>query len=198
MSFRRLVVVLAATGLCAGMAHAQDPQSLGDVARQARQQKQQQANQPKATPATDTSTTTPQAADPNAKPVPAAKAAHVYTNDEIPEHTGPDLPAGPQAHSNVSTTNYKGGKRPAEVWKIQILQLKHSIASLQKQVEAVESSIHFAGGNYEHHVLYNNRQRQKEQQVENLKSQLEQQQKSLEEMQEEARHQGYSSAVYDP
>ena len=198
MSFRRLVFVLTATGLCAGLAHAQDPQSLGDVARHARQQKQQQANQPKAAPATDTSTTTPQAADPNAKPVPPAKAAHVYTNDEIPEHTGPDVPAGPQAHSNVSPTTYKGGKQPAEVWKIQILQLKHSIASLQKQIEAVESSIHFAGGNYEHHVLYNNRQRQKEQQVENLKSQLEQQQKLLEDMQEEARHQGYGSAVYDP
>jgi len=34
--------------------------------------------------------------------------------------------------------------------------------------------------------------------VEILKSQLEQQQKRLEEMQEEARHQGYGSAVYDP
>jgi hypothetical protein len=180
------------------MVHAQEAQSLGDVARHARQQKQQQANQPQATPATDTSPTTPQAADPNAKPVPPAKAAHVYTNDEIPEHTGPDVPAGHQAHSNASLTTYKGGKQPAEVWKIRILQLKHSIASLQKQIEAVESSIHFAGGNYEHHVLYNNRQRQKEQQVETLKSQLEQRQKLLEEMQEEARHQGYSSAVYDP
>lgn len=198
MSFRRLVFVLAATGLCAGIAHAQDPQSLGDVARQARQQKQQQDNQPQATPAADASQPSPQAADPKAKPVPPAKAAHVYTNDEIPEHTGPDLPSGPQAHSNVSPTNYKGGKQPAEFWKTQILQLKHSIASLQKQIEAIESSIHFAGGNYEHHVLYNNRQRQKEQQVENLKSQVEQQQKRLEDMQEEARHQGYSSAVYDP
>ena len=198
MSFRGLVFVLAAAGLCAGIAHAQDPQSLGDVARQARQQKQQQDSQPKATPAADTPKTTPQAADPKAKPVAPAKAAHVYTNDEIPEHTGPDLPSGPQAHSNVSPTNYKGGKQPAEFWKIQILQLKRSIASLQKQIEAVESSIRFAGGNYEHHVLYNDRQRQKEQQVEDLMSQLEQQQKRLEDLQEEARHQGYSSAVYDP
>ena len=198
MSFRRLVLVLTATGLCAGTAHAQDPQSLGDVARHARQQRQQQASQPQASPATDTSTATAPPADPHAKPAPPAKAPHVYTNDEIPEHTGPDLPSGPQAHSNVSPTTYKGGKQPAEVWKVQIVQMKHSIASLQKQIEAVESSIHFAGGNYEHHVLYNNRQRQKEQQVETLKSQLEQQQKLLEEMQEEARHQGYSSAVYDP
>jgi hypothetical protein len=197
MLFRRLVLVLAAIGFCTGMAHAQDPQSLGDVARQARQQKQQQPSQPQQTPATDTSTATAPT-DPKAKPAPPAKAAHVYTNDEIPEHTGPDLPSGPQAHSNVSPTTYKGGKQPAEVWKVQILQLKHSIASLQKQIEAIESSIHFAGGNYERHVLYNNRQLQKEQQVETLKSQLQQQQKSLEEMQEEARHQGYSSAVYDP
>jgi hypothetical protein len=197
MLFRRLVLVLAAIGFCTGMAHAQDPQSLGDVARQARHQKQQQANQAQSTPATDTSTATAPT-DPKAKPAPPAKAAHVYTNDEIPEHTGPDLPSGPQANSNASPTTYKGGKQPAEVWKVQILQLKHSIGSLQKQIEAIESSIHFAGGNYERHVLYNNRQFQKEQQVETLKSQLQQQQKSLEEMQEEARHQGYSSAVYDP
>jgi gas vesicle protein len=194
MAFRKLVFALAAAGLCAGMAFAQDSQSLGDVARQTRQKKQQQENQTQADPAKAAA----QAVDPNAKPAPPAKAAHVYTNDEIPEHTGPDLRSGPEHGSSLSPTNYKGGKLSAEQWKAQIRRLKNSIAALQKQIEAVESSIHFAGGNYERHVLYNNRQRQKEQQVENLKSQLEQQQKLLEDMQEEARHQGYGSAVYDP
>ena len=194
MAFRRLVFVLAAAGLCAGITLAQDSQSLGDAARQARQKKQE--NQP--TPAADAAKAAPQTADPNPKPAPPAKAAHVYTNDEIPEHTGPDVPSGPEHESSLSPTNYKGGKLSAEQWKAQIRRVKNSIAALQKQIETVESSIHFAGGNYERHVLYNNRQRQKEQQVENLKSQLEQQQKLLEDMQEEARHQGYGSAVYDP
>ena len=198
MAFRRLVFVVAAAGLCTGIALAQDSQSVADAARQARQQKQQQEKQSQAPAVADAAKTAPQAADPSAKPAPPAKAAHVYTNDEIPEHTGPDLPSKPEHQSSLSPTNYKGGKLPPEQWRAQIRRIKNSITSLQKQIELVESSIHFAGGNYERHVLYNNRQRQKEQQVENLKSQLEQQQKLLEDMQEEARHQGYGSAVYDP
>ena len=197
MAFRRLVLVLAVAGSFSGIVFAQDPQSLGDAARQARQQKQQE-KQSQAPAAADAAKPAPQAADSSGKPAPPAKAAHVYTNDEIPEHTGPDLASGPQHESSLSPTNYKGGKLPPEQWKAQIRRIKNSITSLQKQIESVESSIHFAGGNYERHVLYNNRQRQKEQQVENLKSQLEQQQKLLEDMQEEARHQGYGSAVYDP
>ena len=198
MALRRIVFVLAAAGLCTGIALAQDSQSVADVARQSRQKKQQQENQPQAAPGADAAKATPQAADPSPKPAPPAKAAHVYTNDEIPEHTGPDLPSGAEHQSSLSPTNYKAGKLSAEQWKAQIRRLKNSIAALQKQIETVESSIHFAGGNYERHVLYNDRQRKKEQQVENLKSQLEQQQKLLEDMQEEARHQGYGSAVYDP
>ena len=191
---RRILIIIATTLTCASLVVAQDSQSIADIARQARQKQQQQA-QAQATAASDASATSPQPADPNAK---TPKATHVYTNDEIPEHTGPDLPSGRQRSSDPSPTNYRGGKQPAEQWKSQILQMKHSIASLQRQIENVQNSVHFAGGNYERHVLYNDRQRQKEQQVENLKSQLAQQQKRLEDMQEEARHQGYSSAVYDP
>jgi hypothetical protein len=192
MSIRRLILIFAAGSLtCASTAMAQDSQSIADIARQARQKQQAQA-----TATSDLSASTSQPADPNAKP--PAKATHVYTNDEIPEHTAPDLPSSTRHSSELSPTNYRGGKQPAEQWKSQILQMKHSIASLQKQIDTVQGSIYFAGGNYEKHVLYNDRQRQKEQQVENMKSQLAQQQKRLEDMQEEARHQGYSSAVYDP
>ena len=62
----------------------------------------------------------------------------------------------------------------------------------------MSSSIRFAGGNTDLHVSYNERQRQKVRQVENMKAELTQLQKQLEEMQETARHQGYSSQVYDP
>ena len=48
MRMRRLFVLLAAGALsCAFTAHAQDSQSLGDVARQSRLQKQQKDTQPK-------------------------------------------------------------------------------------------------------------------------------------------------------
>ncbi|HLZ41234.1 MAG TPA: hypothetical protein VKQ11_09745 [Candidatus Sulfotelmatobacter sp.] len=190
MSTRRLALLIVISLTCGPLAIAQDSQSVADAARQSRQKQQQGQAQ------AGSSTGANQPADPGTKP--PAKAAHVYTNDEIPEHTGPDLPSAPQRSSDLAPTNYKGGKQPAQVWKSQILRMKNSIASLQKQIDSLQSSIRFAGGNYEKHVLYNDRQRQKEQQVENLKSQLSQQQKALEDMQEEARHQGYSSAVYDP
>ena len=187
MPIRRLVSVLGAGVLsCVCICQAQDSQSLADIARKTRQQKQQDAQVP-ATPDS-------QAADPNAKPA-QPKAAHVYTNDEIPESTPEINPASKLP--NVQE-NYKGGKLSAEQWKSQIRQVKANIASLQKQIDSLQSSIRFAGGNYEYHVAYNNRQRAKEQQVENLKSQLAQQQKHLEDLQDAARHQGYSSAVYDP
>ncbi|HEV3513651.1 MAG TPA: hypothetical protein VGS05_18220 [Candidatus Sulfotelmatobacter sp.] len=188
MSIRRFVLTYAAGILAwAAAGLAQDSQSIADVARQTRQKQQQQAA------AASDAANGP--ADPSAK-VPA-KAAHVYTNDEIPEHTGPDVNSSPRTPAGTRE-NYKGGKQSAEQWKSQIRQLKNNIASLHRQIDNIQNSVRFAGGNYERHVLYNDRQRQKEQQVENLKSQLDQQQKRLEDMQEQARHQGYSSAVYDP
>ena len=193
MTIRRFVFVLAVVSSCVGLAIGQDSPSLGDVARKTRQQKQQQEAQAPAASTADSASASSQAVEPDTKSAP--KAAHVYTNDEIPEHT-PDV--GPVAKQPAIQENYKGGKLSAEQWKSMIRQVKASIASTQKQIDAIQSSIRFAGGNYEYHVAYNNRQRAKEQQVENLKSQLAQHQKHLEDLQEAARHQGYSSVVYDP
>ena len=167
----RLIALLAAAALGCYSAAAQDSQTLGDVARQTRQQK------------------------------PPQSSPHVVTNDEIPEHPAPSQPSGPDSHPkdrSPSLPNYKEGKRPPEYWKSQILQQKNAIASLQRRIDTVNDSIRFAGGNNELHVAYNERQRQKMQQVENMKSELSQLQKRLEEMQETARHQGYTSIVYDP
>lgn len=195
MPVRRLILMAAACILtCAALAVAQDSQSIADIARQSRQKQLQ--TQAQATAASASSVTNGQPANPNLKT--AAKPAHVYTNDEIPEHSEPDVPSASRHSADLLPANYTSGKLPPEQWKSQILEMKHSITELQRQIENVQNSIHFAGGNYEHHVLYNDRQREKEQQVENFKSQLAEQQKRLEEMQEEARHQGYSSAVYDP
>ena len=188
MSVRKLIFVLGAgVLLSAWIMQAQDSPSLGDLARKTRQQKQQQDSQAAATPARGTSANNSQGPQP--------KAAHVYTNDEIPEST-PDLNPAPRQPG--IRENYKGGKLSAEQWKSVIRQLKSSMASIQRQIDSIQSTIRFAGGNYENHVAYNNRQREKEQQVENLKSQLSQQQKRLEDLQEAARRQGYSSVVYDP
>jgi len=195
MTVSRLIAIVAA-GVLSGLvtASAQDLQSLADVARQARQQKQQstQAQPNSAIPPT------PDAAsgDSAAKSAEPAKTSRVYTNDDMPEHSSPDV--GPVSKKSDVQENYKGGKQSAEQWKSQILQQKRSVAQLQKNIDTLNNSIRFAGGNYDYHVAYNNRQRAKQQEVETLQSQLAEQQKQLEEMQEAARHQGYSSVVYDP
>lgn len=181
-----ILILMAASSLCP-LVRAQDPQSLGEIARRARQQKQQ------ATPPDNAGN----AQDSNAPGKPA-QTPHVITNDEIPEQAGSTTPASETRSGPPALPNYKEGKRPAEYWKSQILQLKNNMAFLQRDIDRQNNSIHFADGNYEKHVVWNDRQRQKLQQVENMKSQLEQLQKRLELVQETARRQGYGTSVYDP
>lgn len=179
MSFRPLILAFVTCTLT----WAQDSQSLGDVARQARKQKQPpQANSEKS------------AVGQNAGP---SKSSHVFTNDEIPEKPSSSNPDSP-APANPDVSKSTISKHPAEYWKVQILRVKNSIATLQKNIDGVNGSIHFIDANYENHVLWNERQREKQQQVELMKSQLTQFQKLLDDMQEAARSQGYGSSVYDP
>lgn len=181
-----IIFVVAVSSLCP-VGSAQDTQSLGDVARHARQQKQVEP---------------PQEAPANAQNDSIVekhpKASHVVTNDEIPEQPESAVPNVQNHGAEPPLPNYKEGKRSAEYWKSQILQVKRAIASLQRNIDSRNNSIHFAGGNYEKNVGWNNRQRQKLQQEENLKFQLNQLRKRLEDMQEAARRQGYGNSVYDP
>jgi len=179
MPTKKLILTLFA--FSSAWAIGQDAQSLGDIARQAKQQKQHSEGN------------TAQSSDPQ-KP---SKSAHVITNEEIPEHDETTNTA-PQSGDSLSVRPDKEQKRSADYWKSHILQTKRSIASLQHSIDALSSSIRFSQGNYEKHVDWNERQRQKQQEVENLKSQLDRLQKHLEELQEAARHQGYGSSVYEP
>jgi hypothetical protein len=184
MSTRDLTRILVIAVFSCACAQGQDSQSLGDAARQARHQKQSRANA--ATISTD-----PQNAS-------SAKPPHVVTNDEIPEQETSPNAASPSSASGSGMPNYSSGKHPAEYWKSQILRVKNAVVSLQRNIDTLGNSIHFADGNYEKHVAWNERQRAKQRQLEIMKSQLNDLQKTLEEMQEAARHQGYGSSVYDP
>jgi len=191
----RTVLLFFGLPLFAILAYSQDSPSLGDAARQARQQKQQQQ---KDSPAKNS-----QANDPQAKTAPESKTAKVITNDEIPARI---VPVGHHSSSgDVSDAHpgnqpsSSGAKIPPEQWKAQILSLKNAIAALQNDIARLNDSIHFAPGNcVANCVQWNERQQQKQQQVEVMKSQLEDQQKKLEDMQDSARQQGYGSSVYDP
>jgi hypothetical protein len=172
------LLFIAAASLSSVGAQGQDAPSLGDLARQQRQQK----DQSKAAPGK------------NAKP------SKVITNEEIPEHTEKSSAAGSKVGGPRSVSDFSNApKLPAEQWKSQILTQKNQLASLQRQVDDLNESIRFAPANcVENCVGWNERQREKQQQVERMQGQLEEQKRRLDDMQDSARKQGYGSSVYDP
>jgi hypothetical protein len=179
----RFVQLLAVVFVFVWLAAAQDAPSMGDVARQARQQKQNK--------------------DAQSKTSPASKTPKVITNEEIPEHPeGADevSSSGNEAGPETSAPSVAGGaKTSPEQWKTAIRAQKNVISSLQTSIDKVNESIQFAPGNcVSGCVQWNERQKQKQQEVERMKSNLDTQKKNLEKMQELARQQGYGSTVYDP
>ncbi len=220
-----LLLFFASAFVFALAAHAQDDQapSLGDVARQARLQKQQKDAQAKDAQSKDATTTDAQGKDDAqtkdapgkdatgkdkdnkdtvAKDAPSPKTPHVITNEDIPEHIGPTrtLGQGPQ-NSGVTydQPTYTEPKLPADYWKAQIMAQKNAIANLKSNIDTLSASIQYAGGNcVSNCVQWNERQKQKQEQVDAMKLQLEDLEKRLDDMQEAARKQGYGSSVYDP
>jgi hypothetical protein len=149
--------------------------SLGDVARKTRQQKQSD--------------------EPQAQPLKPA----IVINDEdgAPQGSGRGQISvvGNQHHSSGAPASKNGRKPTAEQWKAAILAQKNLIHSTQTSMDQLAQSIHFLSPSQ---VRWNERQREKQQQLERLQAQLQDQQKRLEAMQEEARREGYGSVVYDP
>jgi len=179
---RRSILTIAAftiavsAPLCVPV-HAQDV-SLGDLVRQQKQQKEQAAKN---------------------DPAAASKPSKVITNSDLPEH--PDQTTSLPAHTSptaTTTTTAANFARSAEAWKAQISAQKSYVASLQLQITQLNESIHFASGCVYGCVAWNERQKQKMDQVERMKLQLDDGAKRLESMQEAARRQGYGSSVYEP
>lgn len=174
----------AAISLAIVTCHAQDSPPLGDVARQQRQNQQAKVD-----------------------PGKTARSAKVVTNDEIPEHAAPPVASAARDEVNPSAASSRnrekrsddGNKSSPEHWKSQILAQKNQIASLQIQVDEISESIRFAPANcVANCVGWNERQREKQQRVERMQTQLEQEKTRLDDMQESARKQGYGSSIYDP
>lgn len=203
---RRIFVCIAASALlCVGARAQDDAPSLGDVARQARAQKQKD-NQVKNSPAKDASTADAKVASSDAqgaassvKDASQAKS-HVITDEELPAHIAAVKTAKHDADSSAPDSKPTGDRdAQAEQWKSQIQAQKSAIAELQREITELGDSIHYVGGNcVENCAQWNERQQQKQQQVDSMKAQLEDQQHRLEDMQDTARKQGFGSSVYDP
>jgi hypothetical protein len=165
--------IVAVVGVILFAVSASQGQSLGDVAREQRQKQ--------------------------------AKDAHaerkVVTNEDIPEREEP------VSTTSVSTDEHEAAPAPpasndthaGEQWKSKIEAQRSSITSLQGQIDKLNSSIRFAGPNcVANCAQYNERQIAKQEQVERMQKQLDEQKQKLEDMQESARKAGLGSAVYEP
>lgn len=188
MGIRRfLFLAVISSCLCGLPSFAQESQSLADAARQARLQKQKTADS-QTVPASETDS-------------PVSKAPRVITNDEIPEHVDSTDNPGRTTHTHGSSRraeDYGTQKLSAEQWKSQIQAQKSAVASLQREIATVTASIHFPEHCLRNCVQRNERQIQKENRVDEMKAQLAEQQKRLEELQEAARKQGFGNSVYEP
>jgi predicted RNase H-like nuclease (RuvC/YqgF family) len=184
---RGFLLAMAASFLLAAPAFAQDQPSLGDVARQARQKKQQAKDA--------------QASDAQGKPAEATKPTKVITEDEMPDGAAPEMnsPDSSKSHADADSPAAASGKLSADEWRSKIQAQKSTVDSLQSNIDELNKSIQFAPGNcVSGCVEWNEHQKQKQQEVEQMKGQLETAKKHLEEMQDAARQQGYGSSVYEP
>jgi hypothetical protein len=167
----RKVAAVIGTILC--IAASGYGQSLGDVAREQRQKQ--------------------------------AKDAHairkVLTNEDLPAATEPASPTSTSTdqHHTAPASPASNDTRAGERWKAMIEMQKNSIASLQSRIDQVNSSIHFAsGGCVANCAQWNEQQIKRQDDVQRMQQQLEQQKKQLENMQESARKAGLGSSVYEP
>ncbi len=214
--FFLLFFVLAGALLFAGRAQAQDEQSLGDVARQTRQQKQQKdvpakdaqpgSDQNKNAQTNDVPNKEGRSTDPQSKSAPRKdaqlhRASHIITDDELPQHpvAGVKTPASPTGKGEFAPDPAFGGKMSPDAIRSQIQDQKSAISALQAQITELNDSIHFAGANcVANCVQWNESQQQKQRQVEDMRSELENAKQALDQMQDYARKMGFGSSVYDP
>ncbi len=209
---RRMVVAFATSAFLCAICFAQNAQpsaqdqkgtgqdqatepapSLGDLARQLKLKKQQK--------------TAKQAASTDAQgsePAPAgasSKNARLITNDDTPEAASVTPVSTHEAGAGKAEPKSSTGdnQAKAENWKSRIQGQKSAIATLQENIKTLGDSIQYAGANcVANCAQWNERQQQKQQEVDSMKAQLEEAQKALEDMQESARREGFGSSVYDP
>jgi predicted RNase H-like nuclease (RuvC/YqgF family) len=148
-------------------------QSLGDVAKENREKQK-------------------------AKAAAATAKPKVITNEDLPANSAALSDDG-EDKTRPAPMPVPSGGMSAEQWKSLISSRKNMIAAQQAQIDKLNDSIHYVTASlYSNGLQHNENQAQKQQAVERLKQQLEEQKKSLADLQEAARQAGMGSAVYDP
>jgi hypothetical protein len=188
-------------------------QSLGDVAREERLKKQNQNPQTQTppdqnppgqnSPSQNLQTRTPQSQNPqtqdpgNESPQTAHK---VFTNEDLASGDNDEDAEEPVANAQHHDSPSRPlGSKSAAQWKAEIAKQRSMVTSLQNQIEKVNASIHFAPGNCVRNcVEHNEHQVEKQDQVQRMQEQLEEAKKTLDDLQEGARREGFGNAVWEP
>jgi hypothetical protein len=164
------------TALCSAaiaiLASAASGQSLGDVARE--QRLKQQAK---------TSQTTPK----------------VISNEDLVQAEDASAKDSSEGRKQDNSPSKPLGSKTAEEWKAEIEAQRNAIANLENRIAKVNSTVRFTQTTQTWNaVRHNERQEQKLDDVEKMQSQLAEEEKRLDEMQESVRREGFGSSVYDP
>jgi predicted RNase H-like nuclease (RuvC/YqgF family) len=156
-------------------------QSLGDIARENQEKKK----------AEGASGTPPKVITNQDLPTDA------QTNPE-PREPQPPTHAASRADDYSSAQQRLAEQRAAEQWKRQIRAQENKVMNLQARIDQLNASAHSVGGSAQYEGPYNRYQARQLQRVAQIQLQLDEQKRKLAEMQEEARHAGMHTAVYDP
>ncbi len=173
--------------LVSALAFGQSGQSLGDVARANREKEAAQ----------DASGTRPK----------------VITNQDVSSGPGeiPDSNASSpmtmvsgvsRANDGASDRTYAqhdpGTQRAGMQWRERIQAQESKIAELQSRIDQLNASVHGPSGGVQYEGPYNRHRARQSQRLEQMQYALDQQKRKLDLMQEEARHAGMHTTVYDP
>ncbi|HEX8816703.1 MAG TPA: hypothetical protein VF753_14490 [Terriglobales bacterium] len=123
-----------------------------------------------------------------------SKAPRVVTENEMPEHPEIENHTLDGAGSVASQP-----RKSAEEWKSQISEQQNLVHAHEQELTKLNDSIRFAPGTCVNGcVQWNERQKEKQDKAERLQTQLDDERKQLDDMQEGARQEGYGSSVYEP
>jgi hypothetical protein len=169
-------------------------QSLGDVARENRQAKEK-ADSASATQA-KVITNNDLAKDPE------------QTEDE-PASVATEAPTKPEqaaaAHSFQQRREHQhlaerklAEQRAAEQWRRQVVAQKHKLVNLQARIDQINASIKAANGTTQYEGPNGRGQARQLERIAEIQLQLDEEKRTLLEMQEAARQAGMHTPVYDP
>jgi hypothetical protein len=201
---RRMFWRISVLALLSATAFGQSGQSLGDIAR-ANREKQQEEQVAGNTPKVITNQDLPAS---SSSGIPAEDPSDPMTTvsgvkRNFRAYAG-GYQNGNQRYGNRPfgqpgmSSQYAGGQYAGDQLRGQIRQQENRVAELQARIDHVSATMHPNGSTVQYDGPLNRYQAIQSQRIEIMQQMLDQQRQKLAMMQDEARHQGMHTAVYEP